>query len=346
MIARDLAALPARLWFVNTDMRSFNEFPRAAGDASPFSHWVAAGRLFVTPRPESPQKYNNALVAMQAGDPVFAYEDQLGIVGLGWVADNKDLTTAAGGSTLYPNPAEIVRSVAVHWDTTVTRSVTDVSAKTIVTGQGLRRSHEGSPLHSYLVTVLRDAAGRNAPDLDAPGLDAIEAAVIERLCSDRTTAAVTRPGVIAARVGQGLFRRAVLDREPACRVTGITEQACLVASHIKPWALCGDGEHTDGANGLALAPHIDLLFDTGRISFTDDGALLVAPGCGRDILAAWAIDPATRVGAFSADQAAYLAFHRRFVFSQPRPRRRRNVAGESPVDDESAPFSPFSASMP
>ncbi len=75
-----------RIWFVNTDMHSFHEFPRPTGDVSPFAHWVRAGRLFVTPRPEKPYKYNNALLAMEPGDPVFAYEDQIGIVGLGKIA--------------------------------------------------------------------------------------------------------------------------------------------------------------------------------------------------------------------------------------------------------------------
>ena len=57
-----------------------------------------------------------------------------------------------------------------------------------------------------------------------------------------------------ARLGQGLFRHRVAEREPACRVTGLARQEFLVASHIKPWRECDNSERLDGANGLLLSP--------------------------------------------------------------------------------------------
>ena len=142
----------------------------------------------------------------------------------------------------------------------------------------------------------------------------------------------TRAQIIDARVGQGIFRTSVLAREPVCRMTGIAVPSCLVASHIKPWAACVDGEHLDSANGLMLAPHVDHLFDTGRISFTDDGQLIVAPSLDLQILHAWHLDERANVGMFDTDQARYLAYHRRYVFGLSRQRSRRNLVGDVPID--------------
>lgn len=316
--------VPARFWFVNTDMQSFYEFPRAPGDDSPFAHWLDAGRLFVTPRPEKPSKYNANLVSMLPGDPVFAYEDQVGFVALGWVRDPKELQDSSGGTALYPNPAEMVRSLGVDWDTSVTRTMREVSARTRVPQHALQACNPGTPLHDLMTEMLQEAYRRRQEDAQVQETEALK-----RVTADPKYDSVTRVQLIRARVGQGRFRDGVLAREPACRVTGIRHPRHLVASHIKPWAVCDDGEHLDDANGLTLAPHVDHLFDTGLISFTDDGQLLAAPALDPEVLSAWHIDGSTNIGKFAPDQARYLAYHRLYVFGQPRPRRQRNLVGHA-----------------
>lgn len=316
------APVPERLWFANTDMQSFYEFPRAPGDVSAFAHWLNAGRLFVTPNASKPRKYHNALVAMMPGDPVFAYEDQVGFVGIGWVSHPKDLHDGRGGTALYPNPAEIVRSLAIDWDTSVTRAKSDVSALTRVGGHGLQLCDEDTRLHSYLIGMLQElyAGRRSDPNTQ-------EAAALNRIRTDAARDSTTKAQLIEARVGQGRFRKDVLAREPACRLTGITHPGCLVASHIKPWAVCDDGERLDGANGLMLAPHIDHLFDTGLISFEDNGQLIVSPALDRAVLQAWHLDELSNAGEFAPDQRRYLAYHRLHVLGQARTRRVRNLVG-------------------
>ncbi|TGS92703.1 HNH endonuclease [Mesorhizobium sp. M2D.F.Ca.ET.171.01.1.1] len=98
--------------------------------------------------------------------------------------------------------------------------------------------------------------------------DLIERSILEDTSLDRTV----REQLTRARRGQGLFRKRVLDVEPACRITGIEKPNLLVASHIKPWRACGtSAERLDGFNGLMLAPHADFLFDRGLLGFEDDG---------------------------------------------------------------------------
>lgn len=75
-------------------------------------------------------------------------------------------------------------------------------------------------------------------------------------------------------------------------------------------------ERLDGNNGLLLSPNIDLLFDRGYISFSDNGAILISPLLDGDDLARLGVNPAAlgNVGPFSAEQGVYLAFHRKEVF--------------------------------
>jgi len=101
-----------------------------------------------------------------------------------------------------------------------------------------------------------------------------------------------------------------------CRVTGIADPLHLRASHIKPWAKCDDQERQDAANGLLLAPHVDHLFDSGFLSFEDDGTVLVSRGLEPSLLEAWGLDGVRKVAPFSARQSGYLAYHRKHVLKE------------------------------
>lgn len=77
--------------------------------------------------------------------------------------------------------------------------------------------------------------------------------------------------LISARLGQGKFRKRVIDtwgNGESCALTGISTKQLLIASHIKPWSHCdSDEERLDGHNGILLASHIDKLFDSHLITF-------------------------------------------------------------------------------
>jgi hypothetical protein len=65
-----------------------------------------------------------------------------------------------------------------------------------------------------------------------------------------------------------------------------------------------------------LAPHIDHLFDSGMISFTNEGDLLVSKQLSAEILSQWGIMCPLNVGPFSPDQCGFLEYHRTAVFRQ------------------------------
>lgn len=85
--------------------------------------------------------------------------------------------------------------------------------------------------------------------------------------------------LVKQRIGQGIFRRALLHYwEGKCAVTGIAQTELLRASHVVPWAHCrSDAERLDSENGFLLAVHWDAAFDAGLVSFTDEGRAIWKP---------------------------------------------------------------------
>lgn len=168
----------------------------------------------------------------------------------------------------------------------------------------------GNSLTFDVVTEMLDDAIQRVIEIDA-GLDS-----------------TIKETVIQARRGQGAFRKNVEARERACRLTGITNPALLIASHIKPWRVCKTAtERLDGANGLLLTPDADHLFDRGFISFDPNGEVLVSPRVPDDDLRRLGFEQLMRqrygvrdqsavwqAGPFEPAHNGYLDYHRSQVF--------------------------------
>jgi len=123
------------------------------------------------------------------------------------------------------------------------------------------------------------------------------------------------------RTKQRLFRERLIGVEKGCRLTGIEDLRFLRASHIKPWADSTHSERIDGENGLLLAPHADLLFDRGWISFSSSGRLIVSSSLPSDVSVRLGLnlDASLRYGGFSPKQRIFLDFHRHMVFDKRHP---------------------------
>jgi putative restriction endonuclease len=137
---------------------------------------------------------------------------------------------------------------------------------------------------------------------------------IERIKGDKAITQTQREQLVMARVGQGLFRSRVAMLEPGCRVTGVTDDRFLRASHIKPWSVSTDAEKLDGANGLLLAPHVDHLFDRGFITFDQAGSLVRSHILPSEVFAAWFTTSDIAQKALTKEQAVYMDHHRHHVF--------------------------------
>jgi putative restriction endonuclease len=81
---------------------------------------------------------------------------------------------------------------------------------------------------------------------------------------------------IILRRGQGDFRNKLLMRSQECELCGLKDKRFLIASHIKPWRDCSHSERLDINNGILLCPNHDRLFDTGYITFSTSGKIIIS----------------------------------------------------------------------
>lgn len=119
--------------------------------------------------------------------------------------------------------------------------------------------------------------------------------------------------LINARMGQGKFRREILRRWESCALFGVQDPIFLVASHIKPWAASTDHERLDPFNGLLLSTHADRAFDTGRITFNEDGSILISKEFRDAKLLGFHTDMGIPV---ESNYAPFLKYHRQFVYNR------------------------------
>ncbi|MGY0580214.1 MAG: HNH endonuclease [Paraglaciecola chathamensis] len=99
---------------------------------------------------------------------------------------------------------------------------------------------------------------------------------IEEIIYQESIEPTEKAQLISARVGQGQFRKSLLSYWGKCAVTGASDPALLLASHIKPWSKSNDIERLDRFNGLLLTPNLDRAFDQGLISFDPSGEILIS----------------------------------------------------------------------
>lgn len=139
--------------------------------------------------------------------------------------------------------------------------------------------------------------------------------LISQIRKDDQITDTEKESVVMARRGQGLFKQRVMARERACRITGVTKEEHLRASHCKPWRDSSNEERLDGENGLLLTPTMDHLFDRGFIGFEGNGNLLISPVAHVESLQKMGLSPHVpiNVGTFSIGQKTYLEYHRESV---------------------------------
>ncbi|MGJ7551604.1 HNH endonuclease [Pseudomonas alloputida] len=135
--------------------------------------------------------------------------------------------------------------------------------------------------------------------------------------SSQKVSNTTRTALIEARVGQGAFRSGLLSRWASkCALTGLQNPNLLVASHIHAWSLADNTARLDTDNGLLLAAHIDRLFDSGLISFSQNGEILISDMLNEEERHILRLDEYTKIDKLNDGNRMYLAKHRkRFSFS-------------------------------
>lgn len=130
----------------------------------------------------------------------------------------------------------------------------------------------------------------------------------------KNLSATEKESVVNSRIGQGRFRKHLIDMWRKCSVTGCTAIPLLKASHIKPWRDSSNAERLDPFNGLLLAPNLDACFDAGLITFENSGAIVVSSALDSPSRETLGIQPTLAISNIKDKNIPYLEYHRQYVF--------------------------------
>lgn len=135
----------------------------------------------------------------------------------------------------------------------------------------------------------------------------------------RNLSETERKSIILSRIGQGQFRAQLIRYWGKCAVTNCQRIEILRASHIKPWRESNNAERLDVYNGLLLIPNLDVAFDSGFITFADDGKILISDSLGDKDRLKLGINPDLRISGITQKHFEFLEYHRDNVFKKNRP---------------------------
>lgn len=123
-----------------------------------------------------------------------------------------------------------------------------------------------------------------------------------------------KEAVINARIGQGQFRRDLLNRWLGkCPLSGVDRPELLRASHIKPWAACNNRERLDTDNGVLLSAAYDAAFDAKLITFDTAGNIVLAADFAPSAALRAGIKIDAKLAPISDGMEPYLAVHRELL---------------------------------
>lgn len=181
-------------------------------------------------------------------------------------------------------------------------------AVTLSNADFIVKNTTGNSMYSNALKQYR--AFRN----DAP--DVIDQALVSSIINAPNITSTERDEIIKARVGQGAFRKGILQKyNSRCVITGIDNPRLLLASHIKPWAASSNEERLSFENGLCLSPSYDKLFDIGLITFSSTGKLIISSQLSIENAAKLHIHDGTVYDLkATSDSRKFMEYHRDIIF--------------------------------
>lgn len=134
----------------------------------------------------------------------------------------------------------------------------------------ITKNEIGNKMYSNALKWFRSYVESNVFDIDAAKMEE------KKISKDVNISITERESIVKARIGQGKFREQLLAKYGSCIISGVDISKALVARHIKPWAVSSNEERISVNNGLLLSATYDRLFDSGLITFSKFGKLIIS----------------------------------------------------------------------
>lgn len=174
----------------------------------------------------------------------------------------------------------------------------------------LSKDERGNKMYSNAIKRYRCYKYLNT---DLGMLEVAEETIVN---NDETLTSTEKEVIIKARRGQGIYRARLMEKyDKICVMTKVSLPQVLVASHIKPWAVCDNKERIDVDNGLLLSATYDRLFDSGLITFDDKGKLKISSLISEDNSSKLNIKNGMLYDIkYNLSMKKYLEYHNQFIF--------------------------------
>ncbi|KVX02627.1 HNH endonuclease [Shewanella frigidimarina] len=189
-----------------------------------------------------------------------------------------------------------------------------------------RCSWENYSLYIYAVNeiklMLTEALSSNISLLDAHSFAWMLSAQMEKqgkLADTKEYLSLSdteRDAIVKSRIGQGQFRKSLIEYWSKCAITGCQKHELLKASHIKPWSRSEPIERISLYNGLLLSPNLDSCFDSGFISFDDSGKIMVSNELNEKDMRSLGIQNEMKLFRIEPEHRKYLVYHRENIFKK------------------------------
>ena len=118
-----------------------------------------------------------------------------------------------------------------------------------------------------------------------------------------------KKAIVLSRIGQGYFRKELINYWGCCSVSSFPSTWMLVASHIKPWRNSNNEERLDVYNGLLLLPNLDKLFDKGYMSFDASGHVIYSKLLSKEDKRILHLPDDLKLRTISPNHLPYLKYH-------------------------------------
>jgi putative restriction endonuclease len=180
-----------------------------------------------------------------------------------------------------------------------------------------KRNHREKYKREKDVSDFRSALRKYMEFLKYPFLEEKQKIIdskIEEIKTDRKITTTEKKNLILSRIGQGKYKKDLIEYWKGCSLLKYSQINFLVASHIKPWKDSTNEERLDKFNGLLLLPNQDRLFDRGYISFNKNGKIILSDILTQEDKAILGINENYKLIKFENNHKNYLEFHRDLIF--------------------------------
>jgi predicted restriction endonuclease len=176
--------------------------------------------------------------------------------------------------------------------------------------------NEISPWDRQTLAVILSRAAELGIALPDTPVKKYEQKIADFLKENPSAKDTEREQLVRQRIGQDLYREALMQYwKGSCAVTALDIPEALKASHAKPWKDCDtNSDRLNVYNGFLLSANLDSLFDSGLISFTDQGDLIYSSNISSSQILSIGLSQYSRLHWIDKRHLPYLAWHREKVF--------------------------------